>query len=98
MATATKSKKINTALSMEERFPRTISQELFDAWQILRRSGDPELLCKELNLSRPVIDRALNYGHIKRSGIGDEISKFFQKRLDKEKNKGSELLDAAKKS
>ena len=81
---------------MEERFPRTIPQELFDAWQILKRTGDAEKLCKELGKSRPIIDRALNYGHVKKQALAEKISRFFQQRVDKEKNKGIKLLDAAK--
>lgn len=86
----------NNTLSMEERYPRNIPLELFDAWQLLKRTGDAEKLCKELGKSRPIIDRALKYGHVKKQSLAAHISRFFQQRVDREKNKGNKLLDAAK--
>jgi hypothetical protein len=82
-------------LSMDDRFPRTINSQLFDAWQILRRSGDPALLCKKTGFSRPIVDRALNYGHVKNPKLANMISEFFDKRLDKEKHRGDSLINAA---
>ena len=82
--------------SMQERFPRTIPQEVFDAWQILRQVGDAEKLCTLLKKSRPVVDRALNYGHVKKPVMADKISEFFQKRIEKQKGKGERLLTAVK--
>ena len=70
---------------MEERFPMNISSELFETWKKLKRKGDPGALCKALELSRPVIDRALNYGHVKNEKNDERISKFFAKRLEAEK-------------
>lgn len=80
---------------MAERFPRTISQQLWDAWQILRRKGDAEELMKRTELSRPVIDRALNYGHIKNSSLEAKITKYFDARLEREKSKGDKLIHSA---
>lgn len=89
-------KRTGKALSMQDRFPRTIAIDLYDAWQILKRSGDPIKICKITGLSRPVVDRCLNYGHVKNTWVADKITRFFNERVEKEKAKGKELLVAAK--
>lgn len=80
--------------TMQERYPRTISQELYDAWQVLRRKGDPEKIRKKVNASRPKVDLALNYGHVHDTKLIDKISKFFKDRLAEEKEDGGTLLSA----
>lgn len=83
-------------MSMEVRYPRTISLELYDAWQIMRRSGDPGKLHDKLKISRPIIDRALNYGNVKKTGLADKITKFFNDRFEAEKTKGTNILQSVK--
>lgn len=85
MATMKKHSRKKKLASMDERFPMNINQDLFDTWQQLKRKGDPKELCKELKLSRPIIDRALKYGHVKNPITADRISKFFSKRVEFEK-------------
>ena len=98
MATAKKVKGKVTKPSMASRFPMNISQDLFDAWQKLRRTGDPKDICKDLNLSRPVIDRALNFGHVKNLEVTPErISKWFAKRIENEKKNPTPLGKASAK-
>ena len=85
-------------LSMRDRFPMNISKELFNTWQQLRRTGDPAKLQKALKLSRPIVDRALNYGNAKNEVTADRISKFFSDRIAEEKaNGGSVKLGKASK-
>ena len=76
---------------MALRFPLTITQELYDAWQRLRRLNDPKRIAEKLKISRRLIDVALNYGHIKNADNVKRINKFFEDRLTSEK-KGEEKL------
>lgn len=70
----------------------TITKELHDAWKILRRKGDPELMAETLQYSRPVIDRALIYGYVSMPELPDKINNFFRDRLNKEKEDAQGLL------
>lgn len=72
-------------------WPRTVSQELHDAWKKLKRKGDPEVMAAELGYSRPVIDRALLYGYISMPELPDAINKFFKARLEGERQTAQEL-------
>lgn len=82
--------------AMQERYPRTISQEVFDAWQILRRKKDAEKLCAKTGLCRPIVDRALNYGHVNNDRLQAQITLFFNSRFERENENGQKLLDAIK--
>ena len=84
-------------LSMSERYPRTISQDLHDSWLILKRYGDPVRICKEKNISRPIVDRAIEYGHVKDPHVTKKITAFFSERVDAERNSGKKLIQKAKK-
>jgi hypothetical protein len=79
----------------KKQYARTISQELHDAWIKLRRKGDPEKMAEELQYSRPVIDRALIYGHITMPELKDKINSFFKNRLMQERGEASELMELA---
>lgn len=85
-------------LSMNDRFPRNITLDVFNAWNTLRRSGDPALLVKKCRKSRPIIDRALNYGHVNDTKLIAKISEFFSNRLKEEETRGKELLQQANNS
>lgn len=63
-------------------YPCTISQSLFLAWQKFRQRKDGETIADALGYSRPVIDRALNFGYVKTQGLDDKISEFFQNRVN----------------
>ncbi len=88
----------NMARTNKKIWTRTISQELLDAWKKLRRKGDPELMAKELQYSRPVIDRALLYGYISMPELPDKINKFFMDRINREKKSAQELTDLSNES
>lgn len=83
-------------MTMAERYPMTISQQLFDAWQVMRRTGDGGHIHDQTNISRPIIDRALNYGNIKQPHVERKITEYFQSRFDNEQSKGDKLLALAK--
>lgn len=77
---------------MAKKWPRQISEELLDAWQALRRKGDPETIAEKIGYSRPVIDRALIYGYVSIPGLADKINKFFGDRLDGEIQEAKRLI------
>jgi hypothetical protein len=85
------------ARETKKQWPRTVSQPLLDAWQRLRRKGDPELMAKTLQYSRPVIDRALIYGYVSLPELPDKINKFFMDRLSEEEKTASKLMAQADK-
>lgn len=71
----------------------TIAPELFEAWTKMRRKGDPEQIAQALGKSRPVIDKALKYGHVKDQTVVDGITKFYNVRLAAETSDGKKLLN-----
>lgn len=76
----------------KRQWERTITLELHEAWKQLRRIGDPELMAKELQYSRPVIDRALLYGYVSMPELTDKINKFFKDRLENERKEATAML------
>lgn len=83
------------ARTNKREWPRTVTQELHDAWKRLRRKGDPELMAEKLQYSRPVIDRALIYGYVSMPELPDKINSFFMERLKAEKDQAQQLNDLA---
>ncbi len=81
--------------TMAERYPCNVPKEQYDYWQKHRLTNDADILCKKIGLSRPVIDRALNYGHVKKDDLADKINKFFEQRVEKQKKMGQRLLNKA---
>lgn len=63
---------------------RTIKQELHEAWQRHRRTGDDELIAKELGVSKYTINNALAYGFVHREEVINGITNFFAERYRKE--------------
>lgn len=74
-------------------YARTIPKELLEAWQKYRRRCDGETIADALGYSRPVIDRALNFGYVKTAGLTEKISEFFTDRLNKERTAATALTD-----
>lgn len=85
------------ARTSKKKWPRTVSQQLLDAWQKLRRKGDPEAMAKSLQYSRPVIDRALIHGYVSLPELPDKINSFFMERLKEEEKQADELMGQADK-
>lgn len=75
------------------RHRRTISKELHEQWRQLERIGDSTTLAKELEVSKPTIDKALIYGNVHKQAIVDGITKFFADRLLREKESSQMLKD-----
>lgn len=74
----------NTARTMQERFPKNVPDNIYDAWKLSQKVGDIGKIMKALRLSRPVVDRALKYGHVKKGKLTNDITKFFQNRINTE--------------
>lgn len=73
---------------------RNIALELFEAWQLAKRQGDPDALAALLEVSRPTIDKALIYGYVAKEEMGETITKFFQDRLAREREAALKLTKA----
>ena len=61
-------------------FERTIDEALFELIKLLRRYEDVQKLSELTGLSRPVIDKALNFGHIRQSSLETAIIEFYENR------------------
>lgn len=73
-------------------YERTIEEELFQSWQMLRRTEDVPELCEITGKSYPIIYRALNFGHVKEESVADDISLFYATRSLKQKQQAKEIL------
>lgn len=68
MTKVTKEKKV---------FERTISEVLFEQIKYLRRTTDAAELETLSGFSRPVIDKFLNYGHVKDANLEKIVIDFY---------------------
>lgn len=73
-------------------FECTINPVLFETIKLLRRWQDAKELVEKTGFSRPVIDNALNYGHIKDAVLEKAIVDFYKTREDWQENAAIELL------
>ena len=65
---------------IKKTFERTISLALFETIKMLRRYEDVQKLVDKTGLSRPVIDKALNFGHIRQASLETAIIEFYETR------------------
>lgn len=79
----------------EPKYPRTISQVLFDTWQRLKRKGDPGAMAERFHLSRVPFDNALNWGYCPKGDTVDYVNTFYRERLQNEKDSAAELNELA---
>ena len=63
---------------IKKTFERTISPALFETIKMLRRYEDVQKLVDKTGLSRPVIDKALNFGHIRQASLETAIIEFYE--------------------
>ena len=73
-------------------FECTIKPVLFETIKMLRRWQDAKDLVDKTGFSRPVIDKALNYGHIRDAVLDKAIVDFYKAREDWQENAAIELL------
>lgn len=90
MIEKTKTKKV--------RHRRTIALELHKKWRELERKGDADELAKELEVSKPTIDKALIYGCVHQQKLVDGITKYFADRILREKEQAQQLTALATKT
>ena len=64
--------------TVKKTFERTISEALFETIKMLRRYEDVQKLVDKTGLSRPVIDKALNFGHIRQASLETAIIEFYE--------------------
>ena len=72
-------------------FERTIDENLFEAWKSKRRTTDVRDLMKKTGKSEPIIYRALQFGHVKKQDLVDDISNFYIERSKKEKAQAEQI-------
>lgn len=73
-------------------FEQNISDELFSAWKMLRRTEDIPELMEITGKSYPIIYRAVTFGHVKNEAVADDISVFYAQRSLKQKKQAKEIL------
>lgn len=84
-------KTVNEKEAVKKVFERTISKELFDAWQTNYRTKDIEELMEITGKSYPIIQRALHNGHVKNDALCDTISNFYINRVNKQKEQAEKM-------
>lgn len=72
---------------------RTIAISLFEVWKHQTRIGDAAKLVDVTGLSRPTIDNALTYGAVQKQELVDAINKFFEDRLNREREDAKRLKE-----
>lgn len=60
----------------------TISPEFFEIIKLYRRQGDIELLVNTTGLSRPTIDRALNFGFVYDEMLDRALIELYTRRAN----------------
>jgi hypothetical protein len=83
----------NMRVPRKKEWPRTIAEDLHVAWLKVRRPKDGEVIAIALGFSRPVIDRALNFGYVANPDLTEKISEFFTNRLNKERESAQNLVN-----
>lgn len=70
----------------------TISPKLLEAWKLLARKNDSQIIAKTYGWSRPTIDNALLYGYVSNPQVTDHINDYFFDRMKAENKTAEELL------
>ena len=73
-------------------FERTIDEALFETIKMLRRIQDAKLLQAQTGFSRPTIDKALNFGHIRDLTLETAIINFYNERAKRQKQDAKKIL------
>lgn len=74
----------------------TIEPALFKTITLLRRHDDAALLTEQTGFSRPTIDNALNYGHIRDVTLDRAVIEFYKKRSTEQKEAAKEIINNLK--
>lgn len=77
-------------------FELTIDAALFELIKILRRYEDIQKLVEKTGLSRPVIDKALNFGHIRQASLETAIIEFYENRAKEQADAVDRIINILK--
>lgn len=77
-------------------FERTISLALFETIKMLRRYEDVQKLIDLTGLSRPVVDKALNFGHIRQASLETAIIEFYETRANEQDDAVHRIINILK--
>lgn len=77
-------------------YERTITEALFKTIQLLWRYFDAALLAEQTGFSRPTVDKALNYGHIRDVTLEKAIVEFYKKRAEEQDGQAKEIINILK--
>lgn len=58
----------------------TIDPQLFETIKLLRRFTDAKEVTEQTGFSRPTVDKALNFGHIRDASLEAFIIEFYKQR------------------
>lgn len=84
-------KKPETKKATKKVFERTIDEDLFNSWKMSYRTGDIPELMELTGKSYPIIQNALNKGHVKNESVCDTISNFYIARREKQKEQARKI-------
>ena len=72
-------------------YERTIDEDLFKLWQMLRRNTDIKELCEITGKSNPVIYRALNFGFVRDLQVEKDITAFYENRAEEQRESARKI-------
>ena len=76
----------------KKEFERTIDESLFETIKMQRRIQDAAELTETTGFSRPTIDKALNFGHIRDNNLETAIVDFYTKRASQQRAAAETIL------
>lgn len=74
-------------------YERTITEALFKTIKMLWRYFDATQLAEQTGFSRPTIDKALNFGHIRDVTLEKAIVEFYKKRAEEQTEQTKEIIN-----
>ena len=80
----------------KKEFDCTIDRVLFMTFKMLRRYDDAALLTEQMGFSRPTIDKALNYGHVRDITLEKALIEFYKNRATEQKAATKEIINILK--
>lgn len=80
----------------KKEFECTIDAALFKTFKMLRRYEDAAMLTEQTGFSRPTIDKALNYGHVRDITLEKALIEFYKNRATEQKAAAKEIINLLK--
>lgn len=79
-------------MKKSKEFERTIDAGLFEVIKMQRRIQDAGELTEMTGFSRPTIDKALNYGHIRDKNLETAIVTYYETRATEQQEAAQNIL------